>query len=165
MIESGNKFGICVFLFKRIATMFCSHALPYILAAMKPGKVHHIAIKVSDLVRAEAFYCGLLGLTVERRWPSSEASSDGSGERALWLDLGAGAFLALERAEQVEIMKSENAPGIHLVALQIQPSERAAWVAKLAQAGHPIYQQTNYTIYVRDPEGNRIGLSHWPDAI
>ena len=55
-----------------------------------------------------------------------------------WLDLGDGAFLAR--------------------------SEREAWIAKLAQAGYPVYQQTEHTIYVRDPEGNRIGLSHWPQA-
>ena len=123
-------------------------------------QVHHVAVKIVDLIRAEAFYATVLGLPVLRRW----LLPDGGGERSLWLDLGAGAFLALERADRREPEKAEDAPGIHLVALHIARSEREAWIAKFAQAGHPVYQQTDYTLYVRDPEGNRIGLSHWPDS-
>ncbi len=125
---------------------------------MRPTYVHHIAVKVIDLARVEAFYAAVLGLPVLRRWPSPDG-----GERSVWLDLGAGAFLALERAERREPEKAEDAPGIHLVALHIARSEREAWIARLEQAGHPVYQQTAHTIYVRDPEGNRIGLSHWPE--
>ncbi len=120
--------------------------------------VHHVAVKVVDLPRAEAFYATVLGLPVLRRWPLPDG-----GERSIWLDLGAGAFLALERADVREPVKAEGASGIHLVALHIQSSEREAWIARLDQAGYPVYQQTDYTLYVRDPEGNRIGLSHWPE--
>jgi hypothetical protein len=127
---------------------------------MPPTHIHHIAVKVADLARAEAFYAGLLGLPVLRRWPLP----DGKGERSLWLDLGAGAFLALERADRFESAKAEDGTGIHLVALHIPRGERESWIAKLTQAGHPVYQQTDYTLYVRDPEGNRIGLSHWPEG-
>jgi glyoxylase I family protein len=129
------------------------------VVGMRPLQVHHIAVKVADLARAEAFYATVLGLPVLRRWPMP----DGGGERSLWLDLGAGAFLALERADRGEHGKADDATGIHLVALQISRGEREAWIAKLAHAGHPVYQQTDCTIYVRDPEGNRIGLSHWPE--
>ncbi len=127
---------------------------------MGPTQIHHIAVKVVDLARAEAFYVGVLGLPVKRRWSLPE----GGGDRSLWLDLGAGAFLALERAQASMAEKAEDDPGIHLLALHIPRDEREAWIAKLAQAGHPVYHQTDYTLYVRDPEGNRIGLSHWPDG-
>ena len=127
---------------------------------MKPTRVHHIAVKVADLARAEAFYVSVLGLPVLRRWPTP----DGGGERSLWLDLGSGAFLAVERAEQASRAKPEGAPGIHVVALGIARGERDAWVERLAAAGHPVYQQTDYTLYVRDPEGNRVALSHWPEG-
>jgi glyoxylase I family protein len=127
---------------------------------MHPTCIHHLAVKVTDLAAAEAFYGSVLGLPVLRRWPAPE----GRGERSLWLDLGAGVFLALERAEETGPAKPENAPGIHLVALSIPRGERETWLARLAQAGHPVYQQTDYTLYVRDPEGNRVGLSHWPNA-
>lgn len=29
----------------------------------------------------------------------------------------------------------------------------------------PIEGRTDYTLYLRDPEGNRIGLSHWPHPL
>ena len=126
---------------------------------MRPTCMHHIAVKVADLAAAETFYVSVLGLSVLRRWPTP----DGRTERSLWLDVGHGAFLALERAAASTPAKTEDAPGIHLIALHIARGEREAWIAKLTQAGHPVYQQTDYTIYVRDPEGNRVGLSHWPD--
>jgi glyoxylase I family protein len=127
---------------------------------MSPTRVHHVAIKVADLARAEAFYVALLGLPVLRRWPTP----DGLGERSLWLDLGQGAFLALERADGEAAAKAEDAAGLHLLALAIPRGERDAWEARLGQAGCPVYQRTAFTLYVHDPEGNRIGLSHWPDA-
>jgi glyoxylase I family protein len=126
---------------------------------MQPTAVHHVAIKVVDLPRAEVFYCGLLGLPVLRRWPM-----DDGRERSLWLDLGGGAFLALERADADAEPKDEVAAGMHLLALKIDAGDRAAWVGKLAAANVPVYQQTAHTLYVRDPEGNRVGLSHWPDG-
>lgn len=125
-----------------------------------PKPIHHLAIKVRDLPAAERFYREILGLPVQRRWPSD----DGQGDRSLWLDLGAGAFLALERASLARTPLAEEEPGLHMVALRIGRDERPAWVARLAAAGVPIYRQTDFTIYFRDPEGNRIGLSHWPDS-
>jgi len=125
---------------------------------MQPTAVHHVAIKVVDLPRAESFYGGLLGLPVLRRWPAGDGS-----ERSLWLALGDGAFLALERADTGAEPKGEGVAGPHLLALKIDRADRAAWLGKLAAANHPVYQETDYTLYVRDPEGNRVGLSHWPD--
>jgi glyoxylase I family protein len=126
---------------------------------MRPTCIHHLAVKVADLAAAERFYASVLGLPVLRRWPAA----DGQGERSLWLDLGGGAFLALERAASAAAPKLEDAPGLHLIALGIARGERDAWAAHLAAAGHPVYQQTDHTLYARDPEGNRVGLSHWPD--
>jgi catechol 2,3-dioxygenase-like lactoylglutathione lyase family enzyme len=120
--------------------------------------MHHVALRVLDLPRAEAFYTGLLGLTVLRRWPSLE----GNGERSVWLDLGQGAFLALERANSQGTGKAEDAAGIHLLALRITPADRLLLQKRLEAAGFFLYHQTEYTFYVQDPEGNRVGLSHWP---
>src|SRR5688572_20727804 len=58
-----------------------------------PAAVHHLALLVDDLPAAERFYRDVLGLPVLRRWPDADG-----GERSVWLDLGGGAFLALERA-------------------------------------------------------------------
>ena len=127
---------------------------------MHPTCVHHVAVKVVDLARAESFYVSVLGLPVLRRW----VTADGERERSLWLDLGQGAFLALEHADGTAGTKAEGDPGVHLLALAISRDEREAWEEHLTKAGFPVYQRTGFTLYVRDPEGNRVGLSHWPVA-
>ena len=47
-----------------------------------------------DLEAVEPFYTGVLGLPILRRWP---LAGDEKRDRSVWLDLGEGAFLALER--------------------------------------------------------------------
>jgi len=126
---------------------------------MRPTRVHHVALKVADLAAAEVFYRSVLALPVLRRWPAAGSG----GERALWFDLGGDAFLAVERTPAPARAQAEETPGLHLLALAIPRAEREAWSARLAAAGHPVYEQTDYTLYVRDPEGNRVALSHWPD--
>jgi len=125
--------------------------------------VHHLAIQVRDLPACERFYRNVLDLPLLRRWPR-----DGGGDRAVWLDLGGGAFLALERAEGAEQVDPhppwrDGRPGYHLLALAIGPGERAAWEARLEAAGAPVVHRTRWTSYVLDPEGNRVGLSHHPE--
>jgi catechol 2,3-dioxygenase-like lactoylglutathione lyase family enzyme len=128
---------------------------------------HHHAIKVRNLAAAEAFYVGVLGLVVEKRW-HYEAGALRTGLRSLWLRTDASApagFLALEQAESAEgkLASTEpDRPGHFLFALRIDATEREAWRAHLAQAGHPVSHETTFTLYVLDPEGNRLGLSHHP---
>jgi len=125
--------------------------------------VHHVAIQCADLARCEAFYRDVLGLQVLRRWP------DGAGgERSVWLALGeGGAFLALERAGPGEPPGDrpfqDGRAGLHLVALRIARAARERWEARLAAAGVEVVHRTRWTLYVRDPEGNRVGLSHHPE--
>ena len=126
--------------------------------------LHHVAVRVRDLAAAERFYCGVLGLAVLRRWPAA----DGAAERSIWVDTGDGAFLALETADEhgdgsQTGDEAGDEAGWFLVALRIGVGERSDWKERLLRAGVAVYQQTRFTIYVRDPEGNRVGLSHWPD--
>jgi glyoxylase I family protein len=126
---------------------------------------HHVAIQVRDLPGMERFYGETLGLAVLRRWPTADGTG---GERSVWLDAGDGGFLALERLADGPAAAEEPAratrPGLHLVALTIERGARAAWEARLARAGVAVEARTPFTLYVRDPEGNRVGLSHWPEA-
>jgi glyoxylase I family protein len=119
--------------------------------------VHHLAVVTRDLERSERFYAGVLGLAVTRRW------DDDGAPRAVWLELGGGSFLALERATAGEPTRADGAPGWHCVALRIDRSAREAWRARLAAAGHPVERETAFTLYVRDPDGQLLGLSHWPE--
>ncbi len=84
--------------------------------------------------------------------------------RSLWLDAG-GTILMLERSAVGgrTVPVADDPPGLHLLALGITASERGAWRRRLSDAGHEPYAATDFTLYVEDPEGNRIGLSHWPD--
>ena len=143
---------------------------------------HHLAIQVRDLARAERFYTHVLGLLVVRRWPWPPEAAGRDGERALWLALGPAAapapgggapagsppqgFLALEACDALPRAPGpfrDPAAGLHLIALRIAPSERPLWEERLRAAGVEIAHRTAWTLYLQDPEGNRIGLSHHPD--
>jgi glyoxylase I family protein len=122
---------------------------------------HHVAIQCADLARCERFYRDVLGLPVLRRWPREDG-----GDRSVWLAVegdGPG-FLALERAEEAPASRPwrDGKAGLHLVALHIPAVERAAWEDRLQAAGVPVVHRTRWTIYFHDPEGNRIGLTHYP---
>jgi len=54
--------------------------------------------------------------------------------------------------------------GWHLMAFAIPATSRSAWRTHLEQAGVLIVHHTAYSLYVQDPEGNRLALSHFPDA-
>jgi glyoxylase I family protein len=123
-----------------------------------PLAVHHLAVVVADLDRAESFYAGVLGLPVLRRWDDAEGHP-----RSVWLSLGGDAFLAIERAGSPNSPRREDtAPGLHCLALGIRPDEREKWRETLTRAGFAVERESPYTLYTRDPEGNLIGLSHYP---
>ena len=120
---------------------------------------HHLAVQVADLPRAERFYTEVLGLAVVRRWPWPDGRA---GERSIWLSLGEGAqFLALEACEGKAEPRPFHDPraGLHLFALGIERADRPAWEQRL---GAQIVHRSRFTLYVQDPEGNRVGLSHFP---
>ncbi len=119
--------------------------------------LHHLALVVADLHRAEAFYADVLGLPVIRRGDDEQGRP-----RSVWVDLGSG-FLALERAAQPEPRRDDRAPGLHCLAIAITKHQRKDWQDKLDRAGHPTVRETAYTFYVRDPDGVLVGFSHFPE--
>lgn len=121
-------------------------------------RVHHLAVVVSDLARAERFYVGVLGLPVIRRWDDEHGAP-----RSIWLSLEGDAFLAVERADQSGPRRDDQAPGLHCFALAIDRGARERWRSTLTEAGFPVSGETLYTIYVRDPDGNLVALSHYPE--
>jgi len=126
------------------------------MSVIQPPSVHHLAVQVSRLKDAERFYVQVLGLPVLRRWRREDGT-----ERSVWLELGGGAFLALEEVEPGP-PRAEASTGWHCVALSIEPGAREAWIARLASAGHPVERESDFTLYVRDPEGALVALSHHP---
>jgi catechol 2,3-dioxygenase-like lactoylglutathione lyase family enzyme len=112
-------------------------------------RVHHLAFRTSDLQRLERFYVDALGLAVVRR----------QEQRSVWLDAG-GTFVMLELRDEDE--PAHPAGSKELVAFTIAPDTRALYTDRLGKAGVEIEGSTEFTLYVRDPDGRRIGLSSYP---
>lgn len=113
-----------------------------------PVRVHHLAFRTDDLEALERFYASVLGLAVIRR----------NEERSIWLDAG-GAILMLEKRDEGE---PSVPPGSKdLVAFAVSKGV----MDRLAAEHVSIEARTAYTLYVRDPDGRRIGLSSYPDEL
>ncbi|MBM4344773.1 MAG: VOC family protein [Deltaproteobacteria bacterium] len=124
-----------------------------------PFGVHHLAIQCRDLSAMARFYERVLRLRVDRRWPAA----DGLGDRSVWLRLG-GSVLALEACAGNPDPPpwQDSRPGLHLLAVEIHWQNRQIWMEHLRHCGVDVVHQSPWTLYVRDPEGNRVGLSHFP---
>ena len=119
-------------------------------------RLHHLAIRVRDLDAALAFYRDALGLAeTARPRPGS-----------IWLALGDATLMLEETSGTREPEPFETTrPGLHAIALAVDASERDAWEARLAARGIVVHHRTAHTLYLRDPEGNRVALSHHPLVI
>jgi catechol 2,3-dioxygenase-like lactoylglutathione lyase family enzyme len=112
-------------------------------------RVHHLAFRTGDLAQLERFYVHALGLAVVRR-------TEG---RSVWLDAG-GSLVMLEQAAPGE--PSPAAGAMDLVAFEVAPETRALYTDRLARAGVALEGSTDFTLYFRDPDGRRVGLSSYP---
>jgi glyoxylase I family protein len=125
--------------------------------------VHHLALGVHDLEAQADFYCRVMELPVVQ-WHLD----DSGAKRSVWLALGDGGFLALEkvgRPPRVEEAWHDDATGYFLLALRIGADARERWEARLLEHGITIHHRTRWTLYFRDPEGNRVALSHHPEGV
>ena len=114
---------------------------------MERLRLHHLAVRVSDCERAAAFYSGVLGLRELRCF------EDAGTLRSIWLRAG-DAVLMLERA--LRGPGPDTGSG-HLLALSVESLPE--WEARLRTAGVPVEDRTQHTLYVRDPDGHRVGLT------
>jgi glyoxylase I family protein len=110
-------------------------------------RVHHVAFRTDDLEALRRFYADVLGLTIIRR-----------SERSIWLD-AAGTILMLEKRDDDEPRVSPQSK--ELVAFAVSKP----MIDRLGEARIAIEARTAYTLYVRDPDGRRIGLSSYPDEL
>lgn len=123
---------------------------------MRIGGLHHLAVRTPDLIAAERFYVELLGLPVIERFDFEDGRP-----RSVWVALDEETFLALEVGPPGP-RPADDDPGWHCVALTIDVDDRARWRARLTEAGCAIERESAYTLYVRDPSGALVGLSHYP---
>ena len=145
------------------------------LASESP--IHHIALIVDDLNKTEEFYGTILGLPIEKRWTFPDGSP-----RSVWLSLGSNTRLMLEKKTPscVKLNKPESTRltqhhtqqntlknlqhGWHLLALTISHTQRTLWKKHLQEHSIEVTEESDFSIYIQDPEGNPVALSHWPQT-
>ena len=110
-------------------------------------RIHHLAVRAADPERSAAFYSGVLGLPEVRR------REDAEGLRAVWVQAGE-AVLMIERSLRGQ---GPAAGSGHVLAFAVD--DLAGWERRLAAAGVPVDDRTEATLFVRDPDGHRVGLS------
>ncbi len=121
---------------------------------------HHLAIQVRDVEKVTTFYREVLGFSELKRHHRSDGTL-----RSVWVEVPGGGFLALEEVsgEPEPGPFRHERPGLFLLAFRISAAGRARAVEALGRAGVAVEHETRWTVYVRDPEGNRVALSHHPE--
>lgn len=121
-------------------------------------RAHHLAIRARDVQRVAAFYRDVLQLEVVTAPRPS----------VVWLRAGELLLMIEPMERDVEDSSTRDAAtlqqGFYLFALMIEPDARETWEQRLAKHNVPIENRSDFTLYVRDPEGNRVGLSSYPNA-
>ena len=111
--------------------------------------LHHLALRTHDVESLLAFYQRWFGLVVQRD----------ARPRSVWLRVEPGAVLMIELAEPAEPALPTGSRELFAIAISAQ--ERARLRAELVAAGL-LEAETEHTLYFRDPDGRRVGLSSYP---
>ncbi len=121
------------------------------------SRLHHVAIGAREVEAVARFYRDLLAL------PEVARRHTDSGElRAVWLDAD-GTLIMIEKTSEPARWVSGVGAGPFLLAFAVSPEQRQALEQALQGAGFPIEERSEYTSYCRDPEGNRVAVSHYPE--
>jgi catechol 2,3-dioxygenase-like lactoylglutathione lyase family enzyme len=115
-------------------------------------RIHHLALRTRSVDALAAFYRELLGL--------EEVRAD--RPRSVWLGLGDGAVLMIEARGDTEPVVP--AGSLELFALRVS-EERKREIRDAAMSRGSFDGETAYTVYLRDPDGRRVGVSTHPLAV
>ncbi len=123
----------------------------------RPIRLRHVALNVSDVARAEAFYVGVIGFTVEWR-PDPEN---------LYLRLGAD-NLALHRADADAIADQAGQRLAHIGIAVENIEDVDPWAAHMKAHGIAMLAEPRThrdgarSFYCADPDGNAVQVLYHP---
>jgi len=116
--------------------------------------IRHVALFVSDLAKAEAFYCGVLGYQVEWR-PDAE-----------------NLYLTASGQDNLALHKGKSSPGEtrldHFGIVLRKAEDVDAWLAHLKAHAAKILKEPKThrdgarSFYTQDPDGNVLQFIHHP---
>jgi catechol 2,3-dioxygenase-like lactoylglutathione lyase family enzyme len=112
-------------------------------------RLHHVALRARDVEETVAFYRSVLGLREVRA----------ERPRSVWLGLGDGSVIMVEArsADEPPVPSGSR----ELVAFRIG-AVRKAEIRAIAVARGCLDGETEHTVYLRDPDGRRVGVSTYP---
>lgn len=126
-------------------------------ATLGAPSLHHVALGTRRVAELAEFYCKLLQTSELTRHTTE------TGElRSIWLNLS-GTLLMIERTESAEPRARVNGvgPGPFLLAFRADSTGRRAFEERAARLGAEVESRSEYSSYLRDPDGNRIAVSEY----
>lgn len=118
--------------------------------------LHHLALGARDVARVAKFYQRAFDLEFEREHHEPDGTV-----RSIWLRAGS-LLLMIERTTSSPFRVEGVGAGPFLLAFRVTKERRRELELLLEQLGSVIESRTEYTSYARDPEGNRVAISHFP---
>lgn len=113
-------------------------------------KIHHIAVFCRNAGLLSEFYIKFL----EFKLIVTHLNED-TTVRSIWLQLSDQSILMLEN--NVNEFFSGG-----VIAFEIKINDRVRWTQRLRNYGISIEHETRYSVYFRDPENNRLAMTHYP---
>jgi glyoxylase I family protein len=112
--------------------------------------LHHASILVLDLERSLAFYCGVLGLTIDERRPDL-------GYPGAWLNLGHNQIhlIRLPNPDPVAGRPSRVGHDRH-VALKTPDIDQVQFALRAAGIPYARSSSRRHALFCRDPDGNGL---------
>lgn len=109
-------------------------------------RLHHLALRTNDVAGLARFYREMFGFEVVKS----------SLPRAIWMCIGNEAVLMVEKREAGEPEPPKGS--MELIAFAVDEAGKTRVRLKSRERG--CYDgETEYTVYLRDPEGRRVGVS------
>ncbi|MFO0678122.1 MAG: VOC family protein [Polyangiaceae bacterium] len=120
--------------------------------------LHHLALRSESPRRLAEFYENVVGL---RPAPADlpRRPDDRDRDLRVWLACGA-TIVMIERRTPEEPVPDPRSR--ELVAFAMAADAREVSRARLLAAGVVLEEESDFSLYFRDPEGRRLALSHFP---